>query len=244
MKKTIKALALAALTTISFASCDGIGSIVSEMFGSADLVINDPTGGSYYAPDGASTDSVHFEAGVSDVIFKVFNPTDLDSNMSGVDSLFTLHSATTIAANMDFSSDEALTYPYMAVLINDSVSGNYDITPILTEENLLDFRFNKFIKNPTGNNLIAIVVSDTSWYLSNNGVISIEEYPSYGRMTKGSFNNVNAYYFTQSTLNEIAAQIRGGQTVDLNEYLHAVTISGSFQCRRANVQKLLDSLQE
>jgi len=244
MKKTIKVLVLAAVSTLTFASCDELTEIASEMFGSADLIINDPTGGSYYAPDAAGIDTVHFEAGISDVIFKTFNPSELDSTMTGIDTVITIHSAATVAANIDFSNENTLTYPYMAILIADSVAGNYNITPILTEENMLDFRFNHYIKNPTESNLVAIAVSDTSWYLSHSGSITIAQYPAYGYMVSGSFNNVNAYYFTQSMIDEIADMIRNEETVDINTVLHPVVLSGSFECRRANVSQMLDSLQE
>jgi len=243
MKKTIKVLALAAISTLTFASCDELTEIASEMFGSADLIINDPTGGSYYAPDAAGIDTVHFEAGISDVIFETFSPSDLDSTIA-YDSVITIHSAATVAANIDFANESALTYPYMAILIADSVAGNYDITPILTQENMLDFRFTHYIKNPTESNLVAIAVSDTSWYLSHSGTITIEQYPTYGYMVSGSFNNVNAYYFTQSMLDEIADMIRNNETVDINTILHPVVLNGSFECRRANISQMLNSLQE
>lgn len=243
MKKTIKVLVLAAISTLAFASCDELTEIASEMFGSADLIINDPTGGSYYAPDAAGIDTVHFEAGISDVIFETFSPSDLDSTIA-YDSVITIHSAATVAANIDFANESALTYPYMAVLIADSVAGNYDITPILTQENMLDFRFTHYIKNPTESNLVAIAVSDTSWYLSHSGTITIEQYPTYGYMVSGSFNNVNAYYFTQSMLDEIADMIRNNETVDINTILHPVVLNGSFECRRANISQMLNSLQE
>ena len=241
MKKTIKALAIAAISTFALTACDGT-EIIDEMFGNADIVITDPTGGSYYAPENAGVDSVHFASGISDVIFSSFNPAELDSTL--IDTVINIHSAATVAANIDFQNDNALTYPYLAVITNDSVAGNYNVTPILTQENLINFRFNHYIKNPTESNLVAIAVSDTSWYLSHSGVITIDAYPTYGHMTTGSFENITAYYFTQSMIDEMADRIRNNETVNINDYLHAVTISGSFNCRRANVGSLLNSLQE
>ncbi len=239
MKKTIKTLALAALATFAMSSCDEIDpTIINDMFGHANLTIIEADG---------SVDTVNFESGISDVIFKSFLPGDtlyIDDSIVVVDEGVTIHSAATLAANMDFSSENVLTYPYMAVMTNDSIAGTYAVTAILTNENLRDFQFNTFVKDPTDCNIVAIALSDTSWYVSNSGNITISAYPTYGYMTTGSFDGVQAYYFTLSQLDAIKAILSENPEaeIDLNTYMSPVSLSGSFECRRAAVNALLESL--
>ena len=136
----------------------------------------------------------------------------------------TIHFASTITDNID------------TVIENQAVIGS-----------LRDFKFDSIADiffNPSGLNVLLIAVSDTAWYISNGGTITITEYPGYGHNMKGTFNNVDAYYFTSSDvkrLNDNWDDIQANGLV-LSDYFEQATINGEFNSRRyAMIHDLIDA---
>ena len=118
------------------------------------------------------------------------------------------------------------------------MAGSYNVDQVLTQELLYNFNFDtlaKIIRDPAGFNIVAIAVSDTAWYISNTGSIVLSNYPSVGHELEGSFNNVGAYYFTESDVDRLNEAIENGAAFNMADYFHPVTITGTFTSRRANL---------
>ena len=221
MKKRIIFSALAACA-ILFSACDTtiISDAIDEGFlGDADVVI---TGGGYYG-----NDTVHFESSIVNGFYLE-------------DSMTSIVATIDFCANVDLVTAE-LAFPFLGFQINDTTSGVYQMSEILTVDRLRNFNFDSLailLRQPCSYNLMVIAVSDTSWYVSNSGSLTVNSYPIVGLMMEGSFVNVGAYYFTQSDVERLNdnmdAELTAG-TFDLTNYFHPVTINGTYSSRRTTI---------
>lgn len=225
MKKQLFSLLAGVFALLSLSSCDELGiinDIIEEgLFGQSTVYITTPD-----QDNGATVDTVNFVSSVVD-------------NFAIVDSATETSTIATIdfSAQVDLSKAE-LTFPFMVYQVSDTTTGSYTINELLTVDRLRNFNFDtlaSIIRSPSGFNFVIIALSDTSWYISNSGAISISEYPAVGYTVKGTFNNVGAYYLSQSDIDRINDAIDNGQMINTDDYLHQVTITGSFSSRRTSL---------
>lgn len=238
MKKILSVFVFAAIGCLTFSSCEPeevIGEIVNDIvneMGTTEITIVDNNGGTY------SLDTV-FHSSVTDVISQTIQTTDGD--------VF-VHAALALCTNVDVMSSTVVGYPFCGIRITDTVAGVYPITNIFTPSILLNMNVNSMLTGTSDNNLIVLAVSDTAFYVATAGAITFTSYPGYGRLAEGSFSNVQGYYFTQSTLDNIEsiilnASLSGNFEIP-EEYFHPVTMSGTISCRRMNITRLVNSLAQ
>ena len=229
MKKSLLFSAVA-LLMMSLSSCDEgliIDAVEEGLLGSAEITITGQNG--YYSND----TTIHFASTITDNIDTVI---DNQAIIGTID----------IFANVNLR-EQALAFPFMGFQVSDTTTGTYTLSNVLTADRLRDFKFDSIADiffNPSGLNVLLIAVSDTAWYISNGGTITITEYPGYGHNMKGTFNNVDAYYFTSSDvkrLNDNWDDIQANGLV-LSDYFEQATINGEFNSRRyAMIHDLIDA---
>ena len=188
MKKSLLFSAVA-LLMMSLSSCDEgliIDAVEEGLLGSAEITITGQNG--YYSND----TTIHFASTITDNIDTVIE----NQAVIGTIDIF---------ANVNLR-EQALAFPFMGFQVSDTTTGTYTLSNVLTADRLRDFKFDSIADiffNPSGLNVLLIAVSDTAWYISNGGTITITEYPGYGHNMKGTFNNVDAYYFTSSDVKRL-----------------------------------------
>ncbi len=229
MKKSLLFSAVA-LLMMSLSSCDEgliIDAVEEGLLGSAEITITGQNG--YYSND----TTIHFASTITDNIDTVIE----NQAVIGTIDIF---------ANVNLR-EQALAFPFMGFQVSDTTTGTYTLSNVLTADRLRDFKFDSIADiffNPSGLNVLLIAVSDTAWYISNGGTITITEYPGYGHNMKGTFNNVDAYYFTSSDvkrLNDNWDDIQANGLV-LSDYFNQATINGEFNSRRyAMIHDLIDA---
>lgn len=218
MKKSILFGAFTACA-LMFASCDFFGQAVQEgALGDAQVIVNAGDNG---------IDTLDFVSSVANA----FVLEDQDNVKIGTIDL---------CANVDLEKSQ-LNFPFMGIQINDTNSGVFTIDEVLTVDRLRNFNFDtiaKLLRQPSTLNFIVLAENDTAWYLTESGNITVTEFPAVGYLVKGSFTNVNAYYFTKwdvDRLNDnMDAEIAAG-TFSLTTYFHPVTMSGTFNSRRTTL---------
>lgn len=218
-----------------FSSCEGL---FDNLLGSADIVVTDNNGGTFYAPDGPASDSIHFSSSVSDVI------TTSDSTFSYL----------SLCANIDLTTADVISYPYLGILVTDSTATTYAIDA-LDLDILQNLEVGKLLTTLANRNLVVLAVSDTSWYISNGGNVTIDEFATYGHLTKAQFDNVEMLYFTQSGIDYITDLVNRSvegdidaittlATFNISTCFPPVTLTGTFSSRRMNINGLVTSLAQ
>lgn len=221
MKKSLLWGAAAALV-LSLSSCDEgfiIQATQEGLLGSAEITITGQNG--FYSND----TTINFSSTIADKIDTVFN--DPDTAMCATID---------ICANIDLQKQE-LAFPFMGFQVTDTNTGTYTLSQVLTAERLRNFKFDSIADiffNPSGCNVMLIAISDTAWYISDGGTITITQYPGYGRNMKGTFNNVNAYYFTISDIERLNDNWESiaANGLNLSDYFEPAVINGEFNSRR------------
>lgn len=232
MKKSLLWGAAAALV-LAFSSCDD-PSIITQMaqeglLGSAEITITGQNG--YFNND----TTLNFASTITDKFDTLVTRGEWDTTYVATLDLF---------ANVDLNKSE-LTYPFMGFQVSDTVAGTYTLSHILTPERLRNFNFDTIadlVFAPSGFNVMLIAVSDTAWYVADGGTITITEYPTTGHNMKGTFNNVQAYYFTKTDVEAIEEHL-DEPNFNIADYFHnTAVISGDFKSRvyPSLVQKIID----
>lgn len=228
MKKITRWGILALVLPFAMTSCEDFGvnfhEVVSgELDGNVAMAITRNT------PEGTTTDSVVFSSSIADVF-----------DFSAVDpSLGEGYSTISISANIDFNqTDVALEFPFMYYRLNDSTTGAYSFDTILTLDMLQNLNFDalvNIIANPDGGNMILIAENDSCWYVTYGGQLVVSEFPTVGHLIKASLSNVEAWYITQSKVDELKNDIENMNYThinDINYYFPQVTLSGNLTSRR------------
>jgi hypothetical protein len=219
MKKSLL-LGAAALVMMSLSSCDEgliVDAVEEGLLGSAEITITGQNG--YFSND----TTIHFASTIADNIDSVVDNQAIKATID-------------IFANVNLR-EQSLAFPFMGFQVSDTTTGTYTLSTVLTAERLHNFKFDTIADiffTPSGFNVLLIAISDTAWYVSNGGSITITEYPGYGHNMRGTFNNVDAYYFTISDiqrLNDNWDDIQANGLV-LSDYFDQATINGEFNSRR------------
>ena len=229
MKKGLL-LGAAALIMASLSSCDDqfvIDAVQDGLLGSAEITITGQNG--YYSDN----TTVSFASTITDNIDTVVN------NQA-------VYATIDLFANVNLR-EQSLDFPFMGFQLSDTTTGTYTLSKVLTAERLHNFKFDSIADiffNPSGFNVMLLAITDTSWYISDGGTINITEYPGYGHNMRGTFENVEAYYFTISDverINENWADIQANG-LNLNDYFEPAVINGEFSSRRyAIIHNVIDA---
>ncbi len=232
MKAKIIILACSLLGAISFTSCEDFG-FLETILGSADLTVSESSAENFYTDSTA----VHFSSCINDCI--------------NSDSLF---SYMMLAASIDLQSNEVVETPYLAIAFSDTIPQTYAIECPLTIDSFATFNAGKLLNTIEGHNLFVVAASDTCWYVGYEGTAEFDVFPSTGLTMKASFDNVKAYYVTQSTVDYLAdlvERVTDGDvnaitefaTLTLDNLFAHVTFNGTATSRRAPVAGMIESIE-
>ena len=222
MKKHLLWGAAVALV-LSLSSCDDPNAVLNMVqegiLGRGEITITGQNG--FYTND----TTLNFASTITDKF-------DTTVTVNGVDTVYI--STLDIFANIDLSATGAtLAFPFMGFQVSDTVTGTYTLSHVLTTERLRNFNFDSIadiVFTPSGFNVMVIAVSDTAWYITDGGSIVITEYPASGHNMIGTFNNVQAFYFTMSDVERLEDHLNDAN-LQLSDYFHPAVINGSFESR-------------
>lgn len=231
MKKI--SIVLALVCTVMFFSCD----LFQTILGSSTLTLNDANGGTYYSPDGPSTETINFSSCVCDVI----SINDSSRNFLS------------LGANIDLTKAELVDFPFVGFLLNDTVVGDVNLTTI-TNSILYNLNVGSLLTTIPNFNVIALAANDTAWYISNGGSIHIISFNGNGLLCEASFDNVPMKYITKHDVEYISDLMDRAQSGDataiaelalfnIDSRYPTVTLSGEYSARRMNIMKLVGNLK-
>lgn len=223
--------------TLFLSACDPIdifGELTGALLGNVELTVSS-TQPTFYD----TQDTVKFSSSIGGEWIKEGNPNIL-----------------ALAANINLTEANVLPYPYLGVLVNDSAVGTYTVSDALVSlEDVINLNINELLTNSDGKNLFVIAATDTCWYLPKSGTINVTSMPKYGGEIAATFNNVQAYYITESMLdyvrdlfNQVATgDITAAQTLaqlqaNPTSIAPVVTFNGTMASRRITVSTLLNML--
>ena len=222
MKKAL--LAICASFALLFAACEegDWEELISQIVGSANFAVSNSNGTPY---DGV--DSVNFSSCVTNVLAER-----------------QYYGTIVLGANIDLNKANELRYPYMGMQLSDTTARTYaldtlsfDIVKLFSTTDMLTKANNK--------NVIIMAQSDTSWFVSSGGTVTVTEFPAYGKALHATVSNAKLYYITQSKIEEVrnmsAVEL---MTTTVDQCCKSVTINGNITSRRMDIQNLLNSLKD
>lgn len=247
MKKSILALAVAAMCAFSFSACEGFEDL--DLVGHINLTATNPTGG-----DQAYTDNttVNYKSAMCNV--NVDSVLIESGELAGTYAVFagTVMVGTTQTLVSNDIAD--ITYPLCGINLSDTNTGVYEISCPVN-----DFSFFQFLDttnvqsliastqtvNEVLGNLFAVAVSEEAFYIGFSGSVNVT---SYGRnelsRVEGTVNNVEAIYVTVSQIEELVNLPEDQRPTDLASYFPHITFNGSFSSMRADIDSVLEALNE
>lgn len=238
MKKIM--LGLVAVGLLAFSSCDFFQTIIESFFGNASLTL------------------VKEEGSQSQEFTSCVSSTMILPNEEGDSTLSTLF----LAACINLTEENAtVDFPYLGINLTDSVAGDYDLASFslsfFADSNL---KGEDMLQNFKGQNVLVYVPNDSTWYLSNGGTVTLNNFAIIGKETSGSFTidgnllemniasilqaiNWVANYTAERTAELVAAGTSDEEEIrsiiqaeidgtPLTTCFHAVSLTGSFSSLR------------
>lgn len=245
MKKTLFAIACAAICAFAVSSCELEG-LLDELLGEAHVSLTNATDQTTFAsPDNDA--SLNFSSSVADIIT---SQVEIEGRSISHDNLLF------VAANINLTEETTvIPYPIMGFKLDGTTSGTYNIDNIVTAQNLAIFIFGDIITEASDVNLVVVAATDTSWYLGVSGSVTIDAVPDYGHLIEGTLDNVVTYFICQYQLSAIAELYRRAveendpeaitlvNSLNFDTMFPHVTLNGTFESRRMNIQSLVTTLQ-
>ncbi|MBP5547592.1 MAG: hypothetical protein J6X58_01720 [Bacteroidales bacterium] len=222
-------LLLSAILTMT--SCEGIDfnfdgdNDLDHLVGDASITI---TMSDSNAANGIRIDTVTFTSSIVDAFTQKVSDTTDEWNVAALD----------ISAKIDLTTTASISFPFMYIRMSDTIANTYPMTNILTLDVLLGLNYNVLLDlfaDPYGGNTMIIVESDTSWFIANSGDIIITDFPLVGHIVAGNFQNIQAFYVTQSNINKLNQDVENydySHVNDISYYFPQATISGNIASRR------------
>lgn len=157
-----------------------------------------------------------------------------------------------IAAEIDLSAANTLTYPYMLIYLSDTVPQTY-VFDSITLPMLETWEQGIRLSLLTDANRYVYVESDTSWIVSAGGMITVTNFSDYGSSLNASFSNIPCYRLTESTLeflHNMHVAVQNGDlsaiaymaTFNITDLFTPVLVSGTIEGRRMNITGILDDV--
>ena len=226
-------ITLLVCTTI-FSSCSP-EEILDKLFGEIQFTVSESTEETAYA----NNEIVKFKSSLTDMA-------SLDSN-----SLNNIY----IGATIELTQADAVIAPYCGFQLVDTVATRYPISLPISIEEFAQFNAENILTSMMDTNVFIMAVNDTSWYVGYDGTIIVEEYPNYGYLATGSFEDIKAFYITKTDVDYIKDLVNRSmegdiEAIDLlatltpNNIFPSITLNGSYSSRRANISGLLESLRD
>ena len=247
MKKSVLALAIAAMCAFGFTSCDD--PLAMDLVGHINLTATNPTGGDQAYADNTT---VNYTSAMCNV-----NIDSVYIDAGEYAGTYDIHAGTVMVGTTQtlLSNDIAnLTFPLCGINVRDTNTGTFDINCPVS-----DFGFFQYLNETDVNvlittginysdslgNLFAVAVSDEAFYIGCSGSITIS---SYGRnelsRVVGTVNNVDAIYVTVPQLEALMNMPAADRPTDLAAYFPHITFNGDFSSMRADITTVMDALNE
>lgn len=251
MKKKLVALAAVVACAFTFGACEEFGDL--DLVGHINLTATNPVQGlpgltqAYEdstvlnfksAMCNVSIDSVYIEAGEYAGSYEI-----------NAGTVF-------VGTRQDILVNDVaqLTFPLCGINLRDTVVGNYPISLPIDDFSFIDMldttNVNTLITTGLavgGNvgNVFAVAVSEEAFYLGFSGTVSISAYGQDFHRVEGTLNNVQAVYVTLEQLEYLAGlSPEQRASFDLAAYLPKITFNGSISTMRANIDAIVDALNE
>lgn len=252
MKKRLTVIATAVACMFGFSACDGNFIDILEgtdILGHITLYTSNPTNGSQAYNGG---DTLRFASAMCNV--------NVDSVMIEAGEYsgnYDIHIGTVMVGTTDnlITNEVAnITYPLCGINVRDTATGTYAISCPINDFGFFEYldttNYNSLITTglTIGNemgNLFVVAVSEEAFYLGFSGSLTISAYGREGSLVQGSANNVDAIYVTTSQISQIANMSEAERAqINLANYFPHLTFNGEFSCRRANIEAVMQALNE
>lgn len=249
MKKSMIAMAVAAMCAFSLTSCDD--PIFDDLIGHIDLTTSNPVNGMPGLTQAYDAGvALNFKSGMCNV--------EIDSLLieeGEYAGTYEIHAGTVfVGSTQELISNNIadITFPLCGINLRDTVVGSYDISLPIN-----DFSFVEYLDTTDVNSLItsglalgenlgnvfAVAVTDSAFYLGYSGTINITTYGKDLQRVEGTVNNVEAVYITLEQM-EFLVNLPEEQrnNFNLTAYLPHITFNGSISCTRANIDTVIEAL--
>ena len=240
MKKNIITLAVAVMCAFSFSSCDELGDL--DLVGHINLTTSNPVAGLPGLTQ-AYTDSteLNFKSAMCNV---------------HIDSVYINAGTVMVGTTQTLISNDVanLTFPLCGINLRDTVVGTYNISMPINDFSFIDYLDTTDVNSiiTTGlaigenlGNVFAVAVSDSAFYLGHSGSVSITAYGGDFQRVEGTVNNVEAIYITLEQIEYLASLTEQQRaSFDLAAYLPRITFNGAISSMRADINAVLDALNE
>lgn len=224
MKKIYFLMMATLMGMFSLTSCDGLNingdDIVDDLLGEATLIITHS--------DSEVADTMNFTTSIIDV----FKEPDTTASPR--------RASVCINAKVDINTAD-LDFPFLYFRLDDTTTSVYQMDTILTLPLLMNLNFDTIVSllaDPYGGNMLLVAEGEDAWYMSFDGSVTVSEFPGIGHIVKGTFNNVRAFYVTQSAIEQLNTDINNmdfSHANDFEYYFPIVTFSGDFSSRRTSI---------
>ena len=249
MKKSLLAIAAAAVFAFGFTSCDmDLDDLLNDeelnLTGHITLTTANPSGTPQAYGQG---DTIRFKSAACNITEAI------------QDSLgFTTNAGTVMVGTFDNlltsnNSQANLSFPLVGINLRGTSAQNYTVDcPVddlgffqylhETDVNLLITR--GIMYTNCHGSLFAVAVSDTSYYIGYDGNINITNFGVEGDVVEGTVN-VNALYVTKGEIQRIANDSAYRATVvPFSTHFPSITFNGNIASRRVPIEAVIDALEE
>lgn len=255
MKKRILFIATAVACMFAFTACEGDSNQLQQLqqqFAGADLLghINlqpsDPQDGAMFAANHPSVlvDTMKFKSALCNANF-TYDGEYVDSTVTVDAGALFFGSYTDIIAEGTVD----IQFPMVGINLRDTMPGDYAISVPTGDfsfiEDLNEHNWSYYLTNNDiqYGNMMVVAVGEDDYYICYQGNIHIDEFSSVGTIVRGSVQNVKAFYVTRQQLQLLLAIPDAGRQA-LTYYLPRITFNGEIASRRANIQQIVDELEE
>lgn len=249
MKKTFLFLAAAVACMFGLTSCEGeqidLGQFSGQdVLGHINLVATNVQNGQPLTEG----DTIALKSAMCNVSYNfdtVYQGDSVNVNINGV-ALF-VGTASDIVAN----GTTEINFPLCGINLNDTVAKTYSVNCPVDDFSALEFVHQEnwnglFLSGSVDiENVFVLAVSEEDYFLGYQGSIVISEFSAVGGLVKGQINNVRAFYITKAQM-EALWEMSDAQRAQISPltYFSTVTLNGEISSRRANMDDVLNSIEE
>lgn len=243
MKKTFMLLAAAVACLIGFTSCDGEEIDLSQfagqdVLGHITLVTSNVQGEQPYA----SGDSILLKSAMCNAQVEIINGVTVDAGAVYVGT----------ASDIVAEGSTNINYPLCGINLRQAGTGTFTIScPV---NNFSAFEYVRD-QNWTGlllsgstqlGNVLVLAVDEENYYMAYEGTITITEFNEVGTLVKGQVTNVKAFYITKAQMTALwtMSEEERDAITPADYFTSTITLNGEISSRRANMDDVLDALEE
>jgi len=255
MKKSILVIATAVACMLGFSACDGNEAQLqnqlqqyagSDLLGHIYLLPSEPQNGAMfqYNHSAVNVDTMKFKSAMCNASFTYEGEMTDSAVVVDAGALF-FGSYTDIIAEGTVN----IQFPMIGINLRDTMPGDYTISVPTGDfsfiEDLNEHNWSYYLTNNDiqYGNMMVVAVSEDDYYICYEGSIHISEFSTVGTIVRGAVQNVKAFYVTKQQL-ELLLAIPESAREALTHYLPTITFNGEISSRRANIEQIVDELED